>query len=46
MKVYVVFYNERNCNIAQIFISQQKAREFIESGNGLYMDTIESYYVN
>lgn len=45
MTVYVVFYNERSCNIAKIFDSMEKARKFIEDGNGKYMDIVDTYTV-
>lgn len=43
MEVYIVFYNERRCSIAKVFDSMEKARKFIEDGNGVYMDIVDTY---
>lgn len=45
MEVFVVFYNERNCNIAGIFKSYDDARQLIDDGNGEYIDVIDKWIV-
>ena len=46
MIVYVVYYNELRGSVAAIFKTENKAKEFIKNGDGLYMDMIESYSLN
>jgi hypothetical protein len=43
MEVHVVFYNERSANIAGIFYDKDKAKGFINDGNGEYMKIIETH---
>lgn len=43
MKVYVVYTNEFNYKIAKIFTDKNKATQFIQNGNGEYMDVIDTF---
>ena len=46
MNIYIVYFNERSGGVAMVFKDRDKAKEYIENGNGLYMDIFDTFVVN